>query len=80
MSQVKVLKAGSLVLWALAVVTALSCSGTERPQAAFTSVGRGAPVSPAIPWEMWRNPDDIEAIPPQEITRLPATALAGRSA
>ena len=30
-----------------------------------------APVKPAIPWEMWRNADDIEAIPPREIKGYP---------
>ena len=38
-------------LAALCLATAISCSRAETPQSAFTSVGRGAPVMPAIPWE-----------------------------
>jgi hypothetical protein len=55
----------------LLVTATLSCSTANKPQSGFTSAGRGAPVSPAIPWEMWRNPADIEAVPPPEIKGYP---------
>src|SRR5688572_5603002 len=58
-------------LAALCAATAISCSRAETPAPAFTSAGRGAPVVPAIPWESWRKTEDIEAIPPREITGYP---------
>src|SRR5688572_14615143 len=61
---------GALVV-ALVVAISLSCSRAETPPAAFTSVGRGAPVAPAIPWETWRSAEDIEAMPPPEIKDYP---------
>jgi hypothetical protein len=48
---------------ALLVALSLSCSTSNRSEESFTSVGRGAPVNPAIPWEMWRSTEDIEAMP-----------------
>ena len=71
MSKMSQFKGARAVLGALLVAATLSCSTADRPQAAFTSEGRGAAVSPAIPWEMWRNPADIEAIPPAEIKGYP---------
>ena len=53
----------------LALLT--SCS-SETPPAEVTSAGRGAPVVPALPWETWRNAEDIEAMPPREIKGLPS--------
>jgi hypothetical protein len=40
---------------ALAIAAGLSCSTGRPQQAAFTSVGRAPPESPAIPWQTWRN-------------------------
>src|SRR5262245_8926530 len=58
------------LLGALLVMT-LSCSTANRQQAPFASEGRGAAATPSIPWEMWRNPADIEAVPPPEIKGYP---------
>src|SRR6185295_5519573 len=67
MSQMSVSKIARAALASLFVAT-MACSRPEAPAPAeFKSAGRGAPVSPAIPWQMWRNVDDIEAIPPREI-------------
>ncbi len=71
MSQIRALKSGRAALAALFVAMLMSCSRAETPPAEITSAGRGAPVAPAIPWEMWRNAEDIEAIPPREITGYP---------
>ena len=71
MSEFKSTRAVPIILGALVLASTLSCSTADRPQAEFTSVGRGAPVSPAIPWEMWQNPADIEAMPPPEIKGYP---------
>src|SRR5262245_62403816 len=74
MPQMSRSKTGRAALAALCVATLMSCSRTETttPTAApITSEGRGAPVNPAIPWEMWRNAEDIEAIPPREIKGYP---------
>ena len=62
---------GRAALAALGMAMAMSCSRAATPPAEFTSAGRGAPVSPAIPWETWRNAEDIEAIPPREIKGYP---------
>ena len=70
MTLMSALKIGRAALAALLVAMLMSC--TETPPDEFTSVGRGAPVVPAIPWEMWRNAKDIEAMPPREITGYPA--------
>src|SRR6188474_1501540 len=65
MTQRMLVKHGRLALVALAVATVMSCTAGPAPApAAATSVGRGAPVTPALPWEQWRNPDDFEAFPP----------------
>ena len=50
---------------ALLAAVSFSCSTSSTPEE-FTSAGRGAPVNPAIPWQTWRNPDDIEAMPPPD--------------
>src|SRR5688500_20343940 len=73
MSQMSTAKIGRSALAALlvALLTLTSCSRAETPPVAFTSAGRGAPVVPAIPWEMWRSSEDIEAIPPVEIKGYP---------
>src|SRR5262245_65132681 len=74
MPQMSRSKTGRAALAALCVATLMSCSRTETTTptaAAVTSAGRGAPVNPAIPWEMWRNAEDIEAIPPREIKGYP---------
>src|SRR4026209_1702990 len=69
MSKMSEFKNARAVLGAVLVVVAVSCP--NKPQGEFKSVGRGAPVSPAIPWETWRNPADIEAMPPPEINDYP---------
>src|SRR5262245_28457165 len=71
MSKMSEFKRTRAILGALVVAATVSCSTAEKPQAAFTSAGRGAAVSPAIPWETWRNTADIEAIPPREIKGYP---------
>src|SRR5262245_32475013 len=71
MSDFKGARAVLGVLVMVLMVLTLSCSRIETPQTGFTSVGRGAAVVPAIPWQMWRNPADIEAIPPAEIQGYP---------
>jgi hypothetical protein len=58
-------------LAALALVGSISCSLAGTPDGGFTSVGRGAPVEPDIPWEMWIDPDNIEPFPPEEIEGYP---------
>jgi hypothetical protein len=64
-------KAG-VTLVALMVITSFSCSGREAPApAAVTSVGRGAPLNPAIPADLWARADDIEAFPFTEIQGYP---------
>jgi hypothetical protein len=57
------------LLGALIAVASLSCTSADNTT--VTSVGRGAPVSPAIPWESWRDSKDLEAIPPREIKGYP---------
>src|SRR5262249_18399203 len=71
MSKTTELKCARVVLGGLLMAVALSCSSTEKAQTEFKSVGRGAAVSPAIPWQMWRNTADIEAVPPAEIKGYP---------
>ena len=59
------------LLTTLSATAVISCaSGPGLPET-FTSVGRGAPVSPAPPWETWRSDKDIEAMPPTEIAGYP---------
>ena len=50
------------------VVLAGRAAGRRRR---FKSVGRGAPVAPAIPAETWVDPDNIEPFPPAEIEGYP---------
>jgi len=72
MSKMNALKGAPGALAALAVATSMSCSSTDTQQTAgFTSVGRGAPVAPAIPWEMWIDPETIEPFPPARIDGYP---------
>src|ERR687895_175557 len=71
MSKKTVSRSGRAALAALFVAMLMSCSRAETPPIEFTSAGRGAPVVPAIPWEMWRNPEDLEVIPPPEINGYP---------
>src|SRR5688572_12509035 len=71
MSKMLAVRCSRTAVAALLMAMMMSCSRTETPPAEFTSVGRGAPVVPAIPWEMWRNPEDIEAMPPREISGYP---------
>src|SRR5687768_7264202 len=71
MSQMSAVQIGRAALAALLVAMLTSCSRAETPPGEFTSAGRGAPVVPAIPWEMWRSSEDIEAIPPVEIKGYP---------
>jgi hypothetical protein len=61
-----VVKSGRVALVALCVATVMSCSTGQTPPAEFTSAGRGAPVTPALPWEQWRDQADFEAFPPVE--------------
>jgi hypothetical protein len=52
----------------------LSCSTPGVRQSAgsgFTSVGRGAPLAPAIPAQTWVDPANIEAFPPAAIDGYP---------
>ena len=60
MSQMPALKNGRLALAALVAAASMSCAGPPTP-AEFTSVGRGAPVTPALPWEQWRDQADFDA-------------------
>ena len=71
MSKKNSFKVGGAALAALSMAMLTSCSRATPPPAEFTSVGRGAPVSPAIPWQQWRKVEDIEAIPPREIKGYP---------
>src|SRR5215510_7647431 len=71
MSQIRVSKIVLAALAALLVITSLSCSGAETSPVELHSAGRGAKLTVTIPWEMWRNPDDIEAVPPREIKGYP---------
>src|ERR1043165_6024920 len=67
-----VVRTGRAALAALCVTMLMSCSTSPAPPArAVKSAGRGAPVAAAIPWEMWRNADDIEAFPFTEIKGSP---------
>src|SRR4026207_156258 len=71
MLQIRKLKCGSAVVGALIAITSLSCSTREAPRTTFTSVGRGAPLTPAIPADLWAKADDIEAFPLTEIKGYP---------
>jgi hypothetical protein len=73
MSKMTALKDASGALAVLVAATSMSCSPAGPPAAdpAFTSVGRGAPVTPAIPAETWVVPDNIEPFPPAEIKGYP---------
>src|SRR5262245_40199818 len=67
---------GRAALIALGTATMLSCTTGQTGQTApastaVGSAGRGAAVSPAIAWEMWRKADDIEAFPFTEIKGYP---------
>jgi hypothetical protein len=63
---------GRVALAALLAALSMSCSRTQTsPATAVVSAGRGAPVSPSIPWQTWQKADDIEAIPPKEIKGYP---------
>jgi hypothetical protein len=68
-----VVRTARAALAALGVATLMSCSTGQAPPPAqaVKSVGRGAPVAAAIPWEQWRNADDIEAFPFTEIKGYP---------
>jgi hypothetical protein len=48
----------------ITVAALVSCARDGAPPAEFTSAGRGAPVSPALPWEQWRDEADYEEFPP----------------
>jgi hypothetical protein len=63
--------ASRALVTATALTILMSCAGSPAAPPEFTSVGRGAPVSPAPPWQTWRNADDIEAMPPHEIAGYP---------
>ena len=71
MLQIRKLKGGIAVVGALIAITSLSCSTSEVPKTTFTSVGRGAPLTPAIPADLWAQADDIEAFPFTEIKGYP---------
>jgi hypothetical protein len=67
-----VMKGAAGALMALVAATSLSCSSTERgDDRGFVSIGRGAPLMPAIPAETWMDPADIEAWPPAAIDGYP---------
>jgi hypothetical protein len=65
------------VVMASVMAASMSCSTADS---GFTSVGRGAPLVPAIPAEQWEDPADHEAFPPAEIDGYPERVLAGRPA
>jgi hypothetical protein len=66
------LKGASGILAALTAATAMSCStGPQRGDSGQDSIGRGAPVTPAIPWAQWIDPANIEPFPPAEIDGYP---------
>src|SRR5688572_21538837 len=72
MSQTRYPTGMCAVLGALIVVMSLSCSTADRPQATpVESAGRGAPLTPAIPADLWAKADDIEAFPFTEIKGYP---------
>jgi hypothetical protein len=71
MSQMNISRITRAALTALFVAILMSCARPDPPATESKSAGRGAPVNPAIPWQMWRNVDDIEAIPPREIKDYP---------
>jgi len=56
---------------ALGVLACVACSGTPGGGPEVASVGRGAPVTPAIPWQTWLDPDTIEPSIPAEIPGYP---------
>jgi hypothetical protein len=56
------------VFVAIIAAISMSCSTADEP---FTSVGRGAPLEPAIPAETWVEADNHEAFPPDEIEGYP---------
>jgi len=53
-----------MCLLAVAVAALMSCTRGAQSPVEFTSVGRGAPVTPALPWEQWRDQADFEEFPP----------------
>jgi hypothetical protein len=56
------------VVMASVMAASMSCSTADS---GFTSVGRGAPLDPAIPAPTWEEPADHEAFPPAEIDGYP---------
>ena len=66
-------KAAAVALPLTVLALGLACSSGEEPGRAdvFRSAGRGAPVSPDIPWELWIDPANIEPWPPAEIEGYP---------
>ena len=62
--------AGSLFL-AMTMLHGLSASAQQVAPMDFVSVGRGAPLSPAIPGSTRTNPEQLEAYPPAEISGYP---------
>jgi hypothetical protein len=59
-------------LAALALIASMACSEeTGNSESAVASVGRGAPVEPAIPWDTWVDPATIEPPVPAEIPGYP---------
>jgi hypothetical protein len=65
-------------LAALAVVASMACAGTPDGDGPVASVGRGAPLAPAIPWETWIDQGTIEPPVPAEIPGYPeAHGLVG---
>ena len=62
---------GALAAFLMAVSMSCSTSGPQGADTGFKSVGRGAPVSPDIPWEQWIDPATIEPFPPARIDGYP---------
>jgi len=60
-------------LLVLVAAASMSCSTSKSPEtaAAFKSLGRGAPVTPDIPWEQWISAATIEPWPPATINNYP---------
>jgi hypothetical protein len=66
MPRVIVVNGGRAALAALCLTMLMSCSTAPTAPAELKSAGRGAPVTPALPWEQWRDQADFEAFPPVE--------------
>ena len=74
MSNISAVKGASGTIAALLVATSISCAPGDPGAAGdegFTSVGRGAPLDPAIPAHQWTDPTTHEPMPPARIEGYP---------